>query len=136
MMNDQEKSVLLIQAVGWEVLGGISDDQRPVFTVLGHGLWYSYELSGYATTPPTFEADFNLYTLPMDLTWKMANWANANAAEQRKEKTGSNWITCIHDLHDMISFGDDLVNVKRAWLDRIFSSVVEAGLIKTGEDKG
>ena len=111
-MTEQQKSVLLAKAMGWEVspLGSI-------FPTEGEG--------HVAIHPESSRYDPN----EMALAWRVLNWwANIEPRPQEQWEIFLGWWALM-EVYTMPAN-----EVQRAWLDKIIILVIEAGLVKNERD--
>ena len=102
-MSDQEKSVLLVKAMGW------------FFGMHRDGLKVSPENNGIIQ-------DGNLYDpANMALAWRVHLWALDNLGAVEDWKYVSWW-------ENMAIFAED--DAQRLWLDTILELAIEAGLVE------
>ena len=108
-LSDQEKTVMLARLCGWDIK---SDGGRT---------WVTCQDEAYSTT--------NLYQpIFMLLAWRVLNWAIENLPKFMR--TIEENFLCIGVLP---YFGITPENAQRAWLDRILSLAIEAGMVEGDE---
>lgn len=112
-LSDQEKTVMLARLCGWI----IKED--------GSKTWVTCQDEAYSTT--------NLYQpIFMLLAWRVLNWAGANFNKARP----GDWRGAMYgSRHSTISelVGLSPADAQRAWLDRILSLAIEAGMVEDDE---
>ena len=108
-MTDQEKSVMLARAMGWEVLpaGHIFPPEGP----------------GHVAIHP----ESSLYHVnEMALAWRVLNWVD--------EMEDKGLITTFNDWwHKYHWYAEPPEVAQREWLDKILSLAIEAGIVEPVE---
>ena len=124
-LTDQQKSVLLAKAMGWEYYIGQHDKRLHI---------------QYRSDDPTkrlLPQNGELYDpANMHLAWRVLNWACFNEGISRYLDYNSNPHS-DYPLHILMAYMDEHEIVikppayaQRLWLDKIFKLAVEAGIIE------
>ncbi len=108
-LSDEQKTVMLARLCGWKTAQH------------GNKTWVTCQDEPFSTT--------NLYQpIFMLLAWRALNWAGANFNNARP----GDWRGAMYgSRHSSISewVGLSPADAQRAWLDRILSLAIEAGMV-------
>jgi hypothetical protein len=142
-LSDQEKSVMLARAMGWE----FSRHE------CGEGRWSwgdenGYQIGGSLHDDVVKVADDSALSVApmlysparMALAWRVLNWiSGADSDKEIDEGSLSNvhaWLRFHRWWTERDNFlvQESPADAQRAWLDKILSLCIEAGLVEVGDD--
>ena len=114
-MSDQEKSVMLAKAMGWEIVPHpIYSDDSPLFKIPNSKEW-------------GWELDDNFYDqMNMALAWRVLNWLGI--WDQNSQWTQYTQFWGWWDQNDL--WLTSPADAQRLWLDKILSLAIEAGIVE------
>ena len=145
-LTDNEKSVLLAKAMGWEVDPRIRDNElSDIYYLLPDGEYYTGAVIRTGSDISAYHALPDLYSpANMALAWRVLNWAGKQLPTEtvRPGFIIHSWAGKLHsfwgashwvDGHKLFLHSMKPATAQRAWLDEVLSLAIEAGLIEVDE---
>lgn len=128
-LTTQQKSVMLGKLMGWIRPAG--EGYRPGLWVIDTGHGHVFD-GHFWTVEPKSLSFFDLYTSEMGMVWHVVNWAMRQNSPLHS-KDSAETADLLSGLHYVIrqSVDKDHDEAQAAWLDKILSLAIEAGLVES-----
>ena len=121
-LTDQKKSVMLARVMGWEIHPVIG--QHIIHTLI-HNVVVGDEIIGNMLGD-----ELNLYDpANMALAWRVLNWAIVSPWNNVIGYTFTGNVAILRMFEDAKMIKLSPADAQRAWLDKVLSLAIEAGLI-------